>query len=152
MTTIVYRDGKMAADSRAYAGDKHPIGNKVKIRRLKDGTLIGCSTTIPGGGEAVLDFFEKGRPADFTVPESFTFLMAKPNGEVFYATDSDFLSGPLTGDFFAIGSGEAYAHGALEMGATAVEAVRVACKCDTFTALPIYEISHRGKTIWRIDE
>jgi hypothetical protein len=152
VTCIAYRNGRMAADSRAYAGDKHPIGSKVKIRRMSDGTLMGCSTTTPGGGEAVLDWWEKGKPEDTTLPDHFTFLAVQKNGEAFYMTGPDFISGPLTAEFFAIGSGEAYAHGALEMGATAVEAVRVACRCDNFTDFPIYEITHRAKTIWRIDE
>jgi ATP-dependent protease HslVU (ClpYQ) peptidase subunit len=152
VTTIVYRDGIMASDSRAYSGDKHPMGNKVKIRRLKDGTLMGVSTTTPGGGEAVLDWIENDRPADTTVPEHFTLLIAHPDGRVFYATDADFLSGPLEGEFFVIGSGEQYAHGACLMGATAVEAVRAGCIADTFTDFPIYAASHKRKTIWKVDK
>lgn len=153
MTTIVYRAGTMAADSRAWSGDKHPIGNKVKIRRLEDGTLIGCSTTTPGGGEAVLDWYEAGHPDEgHTLPESFTFLAVQKNGEVYYATDADFITGPLTADFFAIGSGEQYAMGALHMGATAEEAVRVACKADAWTGFPIHTITHRRKSIYEIDQ
>jgi hypothetical protein len=33
LTTICYRDGVMAADTRAYSGDKLPIGSKTKIRQ-----------------------------------------------------------------------------------------------------------------------
>lgn len=152
MTTIVYKDGMMVADSRAYAGDKHPIGNKVKIRRLKNGTLIGVSTTSPGGGEAVLNWIEAGRPKDYTVPEHFTMLEVHNNGEVYYATGADFLSGPLDAPFFAIGSGEAYAHGALKAGADAIEAVRIACECDTYTGPPIYYLTHRSKALWKVEE
>ena len=151
MTAIVYRDGIMAADSRAYSGDKHPIGSKLKIRRLSDGTLLGCSTTTPGGGEAVLDWYEGGKKKDAIVPESFTLLIAKPNGEVFYSTDCDFISGPLEADYFVIGSGEQYAHGACLMDATAVEAVRAACIADTFTDFPIYAGSYKRKTLWRVE-
>lgn len=142
----------MVGDSRAYSGDKHPIGSKVKIRRMPDGTLLGCSTTIPGGGEAVLDWWEKGKPAEATLPEHFTFLAVQRNGEAFYMTGPDFISGPLTAEFYSIGSGEQYAHGALAMGATAIEAVRIACKFDHFSDFPLYEITHRAKTTWRIDE
>jgi hypothetical protein len=76
----------------------------------------------------------------------------RKNGEALYMTGPDFVSGPLTAEFFAIGSGEQYAQGALEMGATAVEAVRVACKCDNFTDFPIHEISHRRKTLYEFDK
>lgn len=151
MTTIVYRDGVMASDSRAYSGDKHPIGEKLKIRRLKDGTLIGASSTEPGTGEKVLDWYEAGRPEGFELTE-FTFLAAHPNGEVYYATGGPNLTGPLTAEFFTIGSGEQYAHGACLMGATAVEAVRAGCLADAWTDFPIFAASHKRKTMWRVDE
>lgn len=152
MTTIVYRNKTMASDSRAYSGDKHPIGSKVKIRRLKDGTLVGCSTTIIGGGEKVLDWYEGGRVDDDSLPEHFTMLAAHPNGAVFYACDGPELSGPLEAEFFSIGSGEQYAYGALHAGADAIEAVRAACKGDTFTDFPIYYLTHKGKTLWKITD
>lgn len=152
MTTIVYRDGVMAGDSRAWSGDKHPIGSKLKIRRMDDGTLIGCSTTVPGGGEKVLDWYEGGRKADSDLPETFTFLAAHRNGEVYYACDSTMLSGPLEDEFFSVGSGEQYAMGALHMGASAEEAVRVACMLDAWTGFPVYTVSHRRKSIYRIDQ
>jgi ATP-dependent protease HslVU (ClpYQ) peptidase subunit len=142
----------MASDSRAYSGDKHPIGTKVKIRRLDDGTLIGCSTTTPGGGEAVLDWYEAGHPDEgHELPEHFTFLAVEKNGDAYYATQSEFMSGPLDAEFFAIGSGEQYAYGACLAGATAVEAVRAACMADTFTDFPIYAGSHRRKTLWVVE-
>lgn len=152
MTTVVYRDGIMAADSRAYSGDKHPIGNKVKIRRLPDGTLLGASSTLPGAGETVLDWYANGQEEETILPAHFTLLVAKTNGDVFYANDDRIFSGPLTGDFFSIGSGEQYAHGALLMGACAVEAVRAACLADAWTDFPIYVASHKRKTMWRIDK
>lgn len=151
MTTIAYRDGIMAADSRAYAGDKHPIGSKVKIRRLEDGTLIGASTTIVGGGERVLDWIEGGMDNDEVVPESFQVLVVRPGGKIFVGTGNCYLSGPLDASYIAIGSGEQYAHGALMMGASAVEAVRVACHCDPWTATPIYTATHRRKRVVRIE-
>jgi ATP-dependent protease HslVU (ClpYQ) peptidase subunit len=151
LTTIVYRDGVLAGDSRAYSGDKHPIGSKLKIRRLTDGTLLGASSTIPGAGEKVLDWYAGGQKEDFDLPDHFTLLVAKPNGEVFYANDSAIFSGPLTSDFFSIGSGEQYAHGALLMGASAVEAVRAACFADAWTDFPIYAASHKRKTLWSIE-
>lgn len=51
MTTIAYRDGMMAADSRAYAGNASPVGSKTKINRLKEGSLFACSTSKTGAME-----------------------------------------------------------------------------------------------------
>lgn len=151
MTTICYRGGVLAADTRAYSGDKHPIGAKAKIRRLDDGTLIGCSTTVVGGGERVLDWYAAGMPEDQEVPEHFQLIVAKPGGELFYANGNAFLSGPLEAGFIAIGSGEQYAHGALMAGACAVEACKIACACDPWTGFPIMAIRHGRKTPWKIE-
>lgn len=137
MTTIVFRDGIMAADTRAYAGDKQPIGRKRKIQRLDDGTLIGVTSTTAGGGEALIEWWKQGRPKDFELPAHFTLLVVNAKGEVYYACNTRFISGPLTGDWWAIGSGEQYAAGALHRGATAREAVEVACDLDAWTAEPI---------------
>lgn len=148
MTTIAYRDGIMAADSRAYAGDKIPIGEKVKIRRLEDGTLIGASSTLAGGTKWVLDWFEAGCPAKAgeseLLPDKFDLLVAYPNGELYIANDHAVLQGPLIASFLAIGSGEEYALGALQHGANAVQAVTAACALDVWSDLPVYAASHEG--------
>ncbi len=148
MTTVVYRDGIMVADSRAYGGDKVPIGEKVKIRRLADGTLIGATSTIVGGSGWAMDWYEQGCPAppggSVNLPASFTLLAVKPNGDGYMANDQPALTGPLRAPFFAIGSGEGYALGAMAHGANAVQAVAVSCDLDVWSALPMYATSHEG--------
>lgn len=137
VTTIAYRDGVLAADSRAYSGDKVPIGSKVKIHRMDDGTLLGVSTTSVGGDALVRRWVAAGCApvtSDMLKPDSFTALMIRPNGEVFYANDNLEWTGPLTGRFIAIGSGEQFALGALQMGATAVQAVEAAIALDPWSA------------------
>jgi hypothetical protein len=142
----------MAADSRAWSGDKHPIGAKLKLRRLDNGTLVGCACTTPGGSEAVLDWYAAGHPDDHKLPDAYTMIAVEKNGDIYYSADSDFITGPLDAPFICIGSGEAYAQGACLMGADAIEAVRAACIADTFTDFPIYCASHRRKTMWRVDQ
>lgn len=142
MTTVCYRDGVLAADSRAYSGDKSPIGTKVKLRRLKDGTLIGCSTTEVGGGERVLDWYEEGAKRDAELPEGFQLLVAKANGDVFIAVNKPQFTGPLNAKFFAIGSGEQFAYGAMAAGASAMDAVFIACQSDIWSGLPVRAIRH----------
>lgn len=136
MTTIVYRDGVLAADSRAYRGDKSPLGTKVKIHRLWDGSLFGASSNCVGADTLLRRWVEEGCPSQKSgdiKPDSFEMILIRPNGEVFFAHDNLDLSGPLEAPFFAIGSGEQYALGALEMGADAVRAVRVACEFDVWS-------------------
>lgn len=146
MTTIAYRAGVMAADSRGYSGNRTPVGSKAKIERLEDGTLIGASCTIAGGAEAIRKWYCDGMPKEpaYALPEAFTLLIVKPNGEALYGNDAHMLAGPLTADFYAIGSGCDYALGAMEMGADAKTAVEVACKLDVWSDCPIYCVSHDG--------
>lgn len=136
MTTIVYRDGILAADTRGYSGDVTPIGSKRKIFTLENGGLVGVSTPNPGFSEAIVKWMNNGRDLNDTPVDdpSFSALYIDANGEVFYFDDGYTPSGPLTAEYFAIGSGRAYAYGALSMGASSVEAVRAASDHDVFTS------------------
>jgi ATP-dependent protease HslVU (ClpYQ) peptidase subunit len=148
LTVIAYKDGIMAADSRAYAGNKLWIGSKQKIRLLADGTLIGASSTHVGGSQWALDWYAKGCPAEpgkeVNLPETFNLIAVKPDGHAFMAVNLGALTGPLDAVFFAVGSGEEYALGAMANGATAIEAVKIACRLDVWSELPLYAGSHDG--------
>lgn len=147
MTTIVYRDGVLVSDSRAYSGRKLPIGSKDKIHRLSDGSLVGVSTTLPGLSDELIAWFEAGADTQ-DLPDcspsdqhgGFVALRIMADGEVFYYQNRATPSGPLRAAFFAIGSGEEYALGALEAGAGAREAVEIACKLDPWSGFPIREL------------
>lgn len=145
MTTVTYRDGVMAADSRAYAGDKLPIGSKHKLRKLPDGTLVGVSTTVAGFGESLHKWIADGRvfadaPKVFGEP-SFELLLVDPDGQVFYANDNFHFTGPLEAQFFAIGSGSQYALGALHHGADAIAAAECGAALDVWSDFPIRSIT-----------
>lgn len=147
MTTIAYKDGVMAADTRAYAGFNTSIGEKRKVRRLADGTLVGCSTNRVGFGEAIIDWYSRGVDPDKhpTAGETkFALLAVKPNGDGFYAYDDFLLSGPLRAPCFAIGSGEGAALGAMYAGATAERAVEIACDIDIWSGRPITVLRHEA--------
>lgn len=144
MTTIAYRDGIMAADTRAFAGYNSDIGQKRKIHRLADGTLIGISTNRVGISEQLLAWYRSGAdPKDgpAMLEKKFTILVVKPDGGVFFANEEFAFAGPLTSRFFAIGSGDGFALGAMAMGATAKQAVAAACGLDVWSALPIMTLS-----------
>lgn len=149
MTTIAFRDGVMAADTRAYSGNRAPIGTKSKVHRLDDGTLIGVSSTIPGGGETVIQWWREKLNSEIALPAAFSMLAVNQAGEVFYANDTPNVSGPLTGDFFSIGSGSDFAIGAMEVGADAVSAVITAAKHDVWSDVPVDALSLSGKS-WRV--
>lgn len=150
MTTIVYRDGVMAADTRAYSGNKPPIGRKSKILQ-HNRELIGVSTRGVGVGPVVIDWYIAGMPGGpealraqlslFDTAQGFQLLAARPGGEAIYMYDTA-LPVTVRAPYYAIGSGEEYALGALEMGATALEACLVACRLDVWSAEPIDLIGH----------
>jgi len=136
MTTVVFRNGVMAADRRAYSGDKVPVGSKTKIKRLKDGSLLGISSTVVGASATLEAWVEAGCPQPSNSdmqPEHFELLLVRPNGEVFYTSGNLSLSGPLEADFFAIGTGSCYALGAMEMGAGPEHAVEIASRLDVWS-------------------
>lgn len=145
MTTIAYKDGVMAGDTRAYAGFNTPLGKKTKIRRLDNGVLIGCSTNLVGLSEAIMDWYAAGavfEDAPKVDEPKFSFLAVRPDGEAFYANDSFRLAGPIRAECFAIGSGEGVAHGAMRAGASAERAIEIACECDVWTELPVMTLRH----------
>lgn len=138
MTTIAYRNGIMAADTRAYSGGSVPIGQKNKIHRLDDGSLVGVSSTEPGMAEAFAAWLNDGaNPEEAAFAgdrlKNLSALHITPEGQVFFYCENITPSGPLYSRFFAIGSGEQYALGALSSGATAEAAVKVAGLHDVWT-------------------
>lgn len=63
-------------------------------------------------------------------PDDYHAILVRPNGEVFVVKDCLGLTGPLTAPYFAVGSGDEYALGAMCMGASAIEAVGAAIRFD----------------------
>lgn len=132
MSVVVYKNGVMAADTRAYGGDAHPVGSKHKIHRLEDGSLLGITSNVPGQSESLRAWINNGCDSEDMViaNPSFSAIWVKTDGSVWLFWDSFSPAGPLTGEFFTIGSGRKYAMGALELGVEVEEAVAVAIKLD----------------------
>lgn len=143
MTTICYRDGILAGDTRAYSGDKQPIGHKIKIAqaRQSSGAVVsfGISTPHPGFSEEIRHWVANDRSPDAEPPggRDFNMLLIDEQGDVYFYASSFVPSGPLWADYYAIGSGAEYALGAMAHGATAREAVEAAAQLDVWTGAPI---------------
>ncbi|HEV2897411.1 MAG TPA: hypothetical protein VGX71_06130 [Pseudaminobacter sp.] len=143
MTTIVYRDGIMATDSRAFSGHRSPIGFKKKLHVLPNGALVASSSSDVGRTDAFakwcIQAVNEGHPLPACTHDSkigVQALLVWTDGTVYY-WNSRCFTGPLEAPFFAIGSGWEFALGALHAGATAEEAVRIASECDSLTGGPI---------------
>lgn len=139
MSVIVYHNGIMASDTRAYSGNSHPVGNKMKIHRLKDGSLLGMSSSTPGLPEEFKAWLERGANYEDYGPTDVDIeaLLVKPDGSVYLYYNSYYRAGPLVGQTFTIGSGKKYALGAIAAGCDAAQAVEVAISCDPFCGGPV---------------
>jgi hypothetical protein len=110
------------------------MGTKAKLRRLSDGSLLGISASVPGLPDSFRRAVEAvGVENDFSETFDCKALLVKPDGSVWYYSGGPAFTGPLVGEFFSTGSGEAYAYAAMIMNADAVRAVEVAIQCDPWT-------------------
>jgi hypothetical protein len=147
MTTIAYRDGIMAADSRAFPGHwEFAVGSKDKLFKTSTrthhrftGALVGISSNFVGAAELLRPWLEAGAdPFDMPPfkPETFTILVVVSQG-IFLADNQCAFTGPLGAPYAAIGGGAALAMGAMAMGASAHRAVEIACDLHPGSALPV---------------
>ncbi|MEJ7831308.1 MAG: hypothetical protein WKF79_00195 [Nocardioides sp.] len=126
--TCIATDGKtMAADGLLMRDDLIVTTARRKLFHAKDGSVVGCA----GDGAAIAlarEWFKSGEPKD-TIPvlrgQDFAALILRRDGRV------ELLDGLFTTyDCEApatLGSGDAFALGALHAGATPRRAVEIAC-------------------------
>jgi 20S proteasome alpha/beta subunit len=129
MTTIAYKDGVIAYDSRETAGTTiiDDECNKHSRQGEVDFFLAGCTADFDKfyyayqGGEVDADMHIVG--------------LAVEGGDVWYVAynqkDNFWKTKVLQGKVFACGSGSSHALTAMDMGATAADAVRMAIKRDS---------------------
>ena len=135
MTVAVYRAGIIAADTLV-VDETTALYHAYKIFELDDGGLIA---TAGNGKECVAfrDFFLYNKePAEEFEYKEFAGLWIRPDGAIYFCESHRHID-PIIDEFIAIGSGRSAAYGALEMGASAEEAVRIACKYNVCCGEPI---------------
>lgn len=139
MTTIVFADNELSGDGRCTIGDTILSDEIVKVYNINN-RLVGFAGRYASGLKFLEWFegFDNAHEVQQQVPfvsvnipelmedEDFTGIVAYPEGYVmlfeggkaFYEVQAPYV----------IGSGSDVALGALDQGATAEEAVRIACK------------------------
>jgi ATP-dependent protease HslVU (ClpYQ) peptidase subunit len=123
MTTIAYRDGKMAGDSKVtYDGSFQ--GNVTKVFKSSKGDLVGlCGDT--SGLPAIKEWVKKGCKTPIPNFDGESSVMwVKPDGTAYIVEFG--AACEVEGPFFAIGSGHAFAKGAMGAGCDAETAVAIA--------------------------
>jgi ATP-dependent protease HslVU (ClpYQ) peptidase subunit len=142
VTTIAYRDGLLAADGRSSSGSTILTDNAKKIIRLSDGALFALAGDVAYTGP-MLGALED----DVEFPKAdgaFTAVIVETNGALrVYEGAGGFMA--VEEPFAAFGSGAEVAYGAMEMGASAEEAVRAAMRRDTYSggAIQVERPGHR---------
>lgn len=147
MTTIAYRDGMLAADSAMTAGELYR-GRRRKVHwSLGPG---GRTLVAACGSSGVTALFVRwamdGSPDESKpVPhekDSLLGVVIRPDGAI-EIWNERMQKQTVEAPFVAAGSGNELAMGAMAMGASAVEAVRVACRFDIYSAEPVDSVSLR---------
>ena len=146
MTTVAFKDGILAADTLVTAGGQRD-GYMKKAAVLKDGTLAAHSGTATYWGK-FLAWDAGGRVGDCPVvgisekEDCTNVLEVLPSGRLrMWSNSGSWEFEPVEG-VYGIGSGGEYAVGAMAMGATAEEAVRLAMRFDSRTGGEITVLRH----------
>jgi ATP-dependent protease HslVU (ClpYQ) peptidase subunit len=140
MTTIVYRDGEMACDSQSTTTSEAGGSRAFKCVKMyrKGRSIVGLAGET-FAGLVFLDWLDSGQdPPDRLIDgdADFTALVLRP-GKRLYEYDRWCRAERINQRFYAVGSGAKAALGALHMGASARQAVRIACKIDPYSRGPV---------------
>lgn len=147
MTTIAFKDGILAADSRAMCNNwiSHESAEKIfqETHPVHGKMLFAISGDYVEGRHAVAAIFAKEKYIPQHNETSFTILGVNAQGQLrVWCVGETHTEGELiTAPFYAIGSGRVPAMAAMHAGATAHEAVEVAKKLDPNTGGPVYGYS-----------
>ena len=143
MTTIAYRNGILAADTRAIIGGS-TMGSINKIAKNFGGSLAGAGGNA-GYNYAFIEWFRNGEEG--IPPEAKVTDNALDRGVIFrvdgkievYEPDGKFM---IKAPYYALGSGMDVALGAMFMGATAEQAVQAAIAHDNGTGGDVLVLKH----------
>lgn len=130
MTTIAYRWGVMAADSRAMVGGWKASYGSDKLHRLPDGTVAGVVGEYASAVRFVV-WLQSGEAGDNPgLSEASVIRMLKDGSLIIYEENGAF---PVRTEFGAWGSGSPAANAAMYMGADAAKAIEIAALLDDST-------------------
>lgn len=141
MTTIAFRDGVIASDSRA-TWDDWSLSRCVKLYRIKSridpvkGDVIVGTAGVSSAALLFVDWLEQGgepRLHDRGVDDTTEFECLVVHRTGVWTADRLCRLERLDEEFWACGSGRQAALAAMHCGKSALEAVRIAARIDPFT-------------------
>ena len=145
MTTVVFRDGVMAADSRIIDGNLIEASTYRKVGRLGRRAKFAGVYAVTGAttsSQYLLRLLNSGAWEGIGTPGQSSdgqVHVALTDGRFFFV-GVDGVTECAPAPFYAAGSGRAIALGALQMGASATKAVKVACKFDVYSGGPVRKV------------
>lgn len=134
MTTITYRDGVVAADTRMVAGGWIGAGSARKIFRMQNGGVCAVTGDL-AIGTTFIDWFDgdKANPRP-SLGDDCRVISFRNNKITVHEGGGSFeMEGSA---FYAWGSGAPAALAAMHLGADAMKAVEVASIVDPYTGGP----------------
>lgn len=136
MTTIAYRDGILAADTRVCAGDMVLPEHATKVFKLDSGALVGYAGSVEQS-DALHYAVINGHPT----PEhkKVQGLMIQPDGSVFNYEGTRWVRAGEA-PYYAIGSGSPFALAAMHCGRDARMAIHCAMHFDKDTGGDIIQV------------
>lgn len=144
MTTLAYRDGELATDGRVTAGDMIVSDKRRKVHRLRDGSIMAWSGSVQQA-ELLLQAMRKSSRGRHPKLDDISALHLRIDGSLWeYEGEAWVKQDP---GFYATGSGSPYAFAAMDAGASAKEAVRIAIKRDANSGGRVQSLKLRTKTI-----
>jgi len=142
MTTIAYKDGVIAYDSQVPRGDVMTNDDYEKCLE-REGVKFFCSGAVSDYQKLVDVCF--GAKPDGNIDVSAIVVDGENLMLVAVDSDTGLWKSPIMPDRpYAIGSGTPYAFAAMDMGATAYQAVEMAAKRDTCTGGKIRTLETAG--------
>jgi ATP-dependent protease HslVU (ClpYQ) peptidase subunit len=148
MTTIIYKDGTVAFDSLVTRGNARAGIDSNKARKFKFGTyefIIGAAgiavTCEKLFAWAETNFDPEKKPQEESLDNLDAFIIDNKNK--LRLMNGNFVSFEIKSKTFAVGSGSDFALGAMEAGASAIEALKVAIKYDTNSGGPIRQLNFK---------
>lgn len=139
MTTIAYRDGVLAADTAATAGE----AITGQISKVYDGAV--WLIAVSGNAEDIPKAIRYIGSSD-AVKEAIKFsdnfaalVIERATGKVMQFEGAEMFE--VRAPFYARGSGRDFALGAMAAGATAAEAVEIACRYDCYSRAPVETVT-----------
>jgi hypothetical protein len=133
MTTIAYRDGVLASDSReTICGNDETAmvvdDNSVKVFKLRDGRLYGGAQA----SEDIVRLYEALKAgAPLPKLDDVVGMLIDKRGRIWLYEGNIWQR--ITLRYYAIGTGAPFAMGAMDAGATAIEAARIGARRDPYS-------------------